>query len=80
MRAIVRDAMSAGAAGLSSSHSPTDLDMEDRPVPSRLSSKEELLALVDEVGRSNKGTIGYLPLSAIGGLTPEDGDLLIEMA
>jgi N-acyl-D-aspartate/D-glutamate deacylase len=80
MRAIVRDAMAAGAAGLSSSHSPTDLDMEDRPVPSRLSSRDELLALVDEVGRSNRGTIGYLPLSAIGGLTPEDGDLLIEMA
>jgi len=76
----VRDAMATGAAGLSSSHSPTDLDMEDRPVPSRLSSKDELLALVDEVGRSNRGTIGYLPLSAIGGLTPEDGDLLIEMA
>ena len=80
MRAIVKDAMAAGAAGLSSSHSPTDLDMEDRPVPSRLSSKAELLALVDEVGRSNRGSIGYLPLSAIGGLTPEDGDLLIEMA
>lgn len=80
MRAIVKEAMAAGAAGLSSSHSPTDLDMEDRPVPSRFSSKAELLALADEVGRSNRGSIGYLPLSAIGGLTPEDGDLLIEMA
>ena len=80
MRAIVKAAMAAGAAGLSSSHSPTDLDMEDRPVPSRLSSNAELLALADEVGRSNRGSIGYLPLSAIGGLTPEDGELLIDMA
>ncbi|OCC23600.1 amidohydrolase [Croceicoccus estronivorus] len=80
MRMIVRDAMAAGAAGLSSSHSPTDLDMEDRPVPSRLSSRQELLALADEVGRANKGTIGYLPLSAMGGLSAEDGELLVEMA
>lgn len=80
MREIVREAMEAGAAGLSSSHSPTDLDMEDRPVPSRFSSHKELLALCEEVGESNRGTIGYLPLSAIGGLTPEDGELMIDMA
>jgi N-acyl-D-amino-acid deacylase len=80
MRGIIKEAMAAGAAGLSSSHSPTDLDMEDRPVPSRFASKAELLALADEVGRANRGSIGYLPLSAIGGLTPEDGELLIEMS
>jgi len=80
MRALVKEAMDAGAAGLSSSHSPTDLDMEDRPVPSRFSSHKELVALSEEVGRANRGTIGYLPFSAIGGLTPEDGDLMIEMA
>ena len=37
-------------------------------------------ALAREVGRSNRGTIAYLPFSAIGGLTAEDGDLLIELA
>ena len=80
MRAIVREAMAAGAAGVSSSHSPTDLDMEDRPVPSRLSSRSELLALASEVGRTNRGTFAYLPLSAIGGLTREDGELLIDLS
>ncbi len=80
MRALVKEAMDAGAAGLSSSHSPTDLDMEDRPVPSRFSAHKELVALSEEVGRANRGVIGYLPFSAIGGLTPEDGDLMIEMA
>ncbi|RVT90461.1 N-acyl-D-amino-acid deacylase family protein [Sphingomonas crocodyli] len=80
MCALVRDAMAAGAAGISSSHSPTDLDMEDRPVPSRLSSRAELLALAGELGRANRGTFAYLPLSAIGGLTKADGELLIDLS
>ncbi|MCG8587732.1 MAG: amidohydrolase family protein [Proteobacteria bacterium] len=80
MRALVRDAMQAGAAGLSSSHSPTDLDALDRPVPSRLSDHDELEALVVEVGRANRGSFAYLPFSAVGGLTPEDGALLIRLA
>lgn len=80
MRVIVKEAMAAGAAGLSSSHSPTDLDMQDRPVPSRLSTKSELLALAKEVGRANRGSIAYLPLSAVGGLSADDGEFLIELA
>ena len=80
MQAVVREAMAAGAAGLSSSHSPTDLDALDRPVPSRLASHAELEALVEELGRSNRGSFAYLPQSAVGGLTPEDGELLIRLA
>lgn len=80
MCALVRDAMNAGAAGLSSTHAPTHLDAADRPVPSRLASREELAALVNEVGRSNRGSISYLPYSSIGGLDKEDGDYLIELA
>lgn len=80
MRALVRDAMQAGAAGLSSTHAPTHLDAADRPVPSRLASKAELDALVTEVGRANRGSISYLPYSSIGGLDEEDGDFLIDLA
>lgn len=80
MRAIVREAMAAGAAGFSSSHSPTDLDTLDRPVPSRLASLEELEALAFEVGRAQRGSIAYLPYSAVGGLLPDDGELLIRLA
>jgi N-acyl-D-aspartate/D-glutamate deacylase len=80
MRGLVREAMAVGAAGLSSTHAPTHLDSEGRPVPSRLASKQELEALVHEVGLSNRGSISYLPYSSIGGLTEEDGDFLIQLA
>jgi len=79
MRRVLREALAAGAAGLSSSHSPTHNDGDDHPVPSRLADRTELLALVEEVGMADVGTITYLPASSVGGLNQEDMDLLIEM-
>lgn len=79
MCGVVREAMAAGAAGISSSHAPTHLDGADRPVPSRLSSRDELLALARAAGESGPGSITYLPESAIGGVTPADEDYLIEL-
>ena len=76
---IVRGAMRAGAAGISSSHAPTHLDGDDRPVPSRMSTRDELLALATAAGEAGPGTITYLPESAIGGVTPEDEDYLIAL-
>ena len=62
----------AGAAGFSSSHSPTHFDSADRPIPSRLSSLAELERLVEAAGHAARsGSIAYLPLSAVGGITPE---------
>ncbi len=80
MAQIVREAMAAGAAGFSSTHSPTHVDSADRPVPSRLSSLDELRALVAATGRSGSGSIAYLPGSAVGGITPDDEELLIELS
>jgi N-acyl-D-amino-acid deacylase len=76
---MVRDAMEAGAAGFSSSMAPTHLDIHDRPVPSRLADKREVIALVTEVGKAGHGSIAFLPSSAIGGITPEDQEYLIEI-
>jgi len=76
---VVAEAMRAGAAGISSSHAPTHLDGDDRPVPSRLSSREELIALVRAAGAAGTGTLGYLPESAVGGLNELDEDYLIEL-
>ncbi len=80
MRRLVAEAMDAGAAGFSSTHAPTHLDSHDRPVPSRLSSIRELEVLAGEVGRANGGSIAYLPGSAVGGLQPDDGELLLRLA
>jgi N-acyl-D-amino-acid deacylase len=80
MAALVREAMHAGAAGFSSTHSPTHFDSADRPVPSRLSSLDELKALAEAAGRAGGGSLAYLPGSAVGGITPDDEELLIEMS
>lgn len=79
MAQVVRGAMHAGAAGLSSSHAPTHLDGDDRPVPSRLSSPDELLALAEATGCTGGGSITYLPASAVGGLDERDEDYCIEL-
>jgi N-acyl-D-amino-acid deacylase len=79
MRRIVGEAMEAGAAGFSSSHGPTQLDGDDRPVPSRFASLEELEALCAEAGRHRGGSITYLHRSAIGGLDADDKELLVRL-
>jgi len=79
MGRVLREAMDAGAAGLSSTHAPTHNDGDNHPAPSRFADHDELLALADEVGRANRGTITYLPRSAVGGLDAPDMDLLIEL-
>jgi N-acyl-D-aspartate/D-glutamate deacylase len=81
MAHVVADAMRAGAAGFSSSHSPTHFDSADRPIPSRLSSFDELERLVEAAGHAARGgSIAYLPLSAVGGITPDDEALLTRMS
>jgi N-acyl-D-aspartate/D-glutamate deacylase len=80
MRALVADAMAAGAAGVSSSAAPTHFDLDDRPVPSRVAARDELLALAEEAGAAGVGSIAFLPASAIGGLDATDEDYLIELS
>ncbi len=79
MKQLVREAMVAGASGFSSSHAPSQVDGDDRPVPSRFANLDELKALVLEAGRAGGGSISYLPKSVIGGLDRPDEDLLIQL-
>jgi N-acyl-D-aspartate/D-glutamate deacylase len=79
MRVMVREAMVAGAAGFSSSHSPTQVDGDGRPVPSRFASLGELVELVEETGHAGGGSISYLPKSVVGGLDSADEELLVEL-
>jgi len=80
MRRLVREAIAAGAAGFSSSHAPTQLDGDGRPIASRFASQGELRALVLQAGLAGAGSVAYLPKSVIGGLDAADEQLLIELA
>jgi N-acyl-D-amino-acid deacylase len=79
MARIVAEAMAAGVAGLSSSAAPSPFDIAERPVPSRLASREETLALARAAGGVGAGSIAYLPASAIGGIDAVDEAYLIEL-
>src|SRR4051812_33475229 len=81
MATIVAESMEAGAAGFSSTHSPTHFDSAGRPVPSRLASAAELERLVTAAGQAGRGgSVAYLPLSAVGGITPDDEALLVRLS
>lgn len=79
MRAIVAMAMEAGAAGFSTSLSPTQADIHGRPVPSRFADRDELLALAQEAGRTGAGSICFLPAGTSVGLKQEDYELIIDL-
>ncbi|HSB25821.1 MAG TPA: amidohydrolase family protein [Burkholderiaceae bacterium] len=55
MAALVREAMAAGALGLASSTSPAHNGAGGTPMPSRLATDEEHLALVEAMGASGRG-------------------------
>ncbi|MCW2549249.1 MAG: amidohydrolase [Mycobacterium sp.] len=79
MQELLREALAAGAAGISSSAAPTHLDIDGRPVPSRVADRRELLALAEEIGRWGSGSVAFLPASSIGGLDDEDKDYMIAL-
>jgi N-acyl-D-aspartate/D-glutamate deacylase len=55
MKAMVRDAMRAGAAGFASSFSPNHSGWGGKPMPSTIASDEELKALTGVLGEERKG-------------------------
>ncbi|MCW5659229.1 MAG: amidohydrolase family protein [Burkholderiaceae bacterium] len=55
MAALVREAMAAGAVGLASSTSPAHNGAGGAPMPSRLASDQEHLALIEAMGASGRG-------------------------
>jgi hypothetical protein len=80
MAKIVRDAMRAGAAGFTSSKSPTHVDHLKRPVPSRKASFQEIKTLAAAAGEGGAGSIGYLAETAVQGYQPEDRQRIVELA
>jgi N-acyl-D-aspartate/D-glutamate deacylase len=80
MRALVREAMTAGAAGFSSSHAPTHVDHLGRPVPSRHASFDEVATLAEAAGEGGAGSIAFLAETAVQGYDARDRQRLVELA
>jgi N-acyl-D-amino-acid deacylase len=57
MRAIVRDALEAGAIGFATSKSATHVGYAGKPVPSRLADFAEIRALAGALGETGKGVM-----------------------
>ena len=61
MQEVVAESMAAGAAGFSTSASPTHNGDGGRPVPSRVADLQELRALLDPVRDCGRGVVALLP-------------------
>ncbi|MCX7960700.1 MAG: amidohydrolase family protein [Burkholderiales bacterium] len=78
MRAIVREALAAGAVGFSTSTSPAHNGEGGRPMPSRLAEEREIAALVGELGAARRGVFmltkgGHTRLEFLERLAAESG-------
>ena len=58
MELLVEEAMAAGAAGFATSMGINHLGADGRPIPSRVATKEEIVALAAVVARSGRGVVG----------------------
>ncbi len=65
MRALVSEALAAGAIGFASSHAPTHNGEGGRPVPSRFTGLEELRELLTPLREQNRGVAALLPAGVI---------------
>jgi N-acyl-D-aspartate/D-glutamate deacylase len=57
MRAIVREAVAAGAAGFATSRAPTHVGYSGKPVPSRLAEFDEIRTIAGALGEVGSGII-----------------------
>jgi N-acyl-D-amino-acid deacylase len=78
MANIVRQAMRAGAVGLASSTSPAHNGEGGKPMPSRLASNAEHLALVKAMGESGRGVYmvtkgGHMPVPFLEEMSAHSG-------
>ncbi|HEX7094476.1 MAG TPA: amidohydrolase family protein, partial [Acidimicrobiales bacterium] len=78
MQQLVRESLAAGALGLSSSLGEAHTDGDGRPVPSRASSFDELLALCRVVGEHDGTTLEFI--AAMGEIPQERIELMTTMS
>lgn len=79
MQRLLRESLEAGAWGWSTTNSPTHAGPQGQPVPTRLASDEERVALGRTLGEFNRGIIEILPPGA-GQPTETDQRHLLDVA
>ncbi len=57
MKAVLAEALQAGAIGFATSKSPTHVGFEGRPVPSRMADFAEISALAEVLGEAGRGVM-----------------------
>jgi N-acyl-D-aspartate/D-glutamate deacylase len=57
MRAIVLDALGAGAIGFATSHAPTHVGYGGKPVPSRAAESDEIVEIASALGDAGRGVL-----------------------
>ncbi|MCX5381861.1 amidohydrolase family protein [Streptomyces sp. NBC_00083] len=80
MVALLRDAMDAGAWGLSTTQSSTHSDGDGKPVASRHARPAELLALCEAVGRHEGTQLEAIVAGCLDQFADDEIDLLVEMS
>jgi N-acyl-D-aspartate/D-glutamate deacylase len=72
--------LQAGGLGLSTSRSSTHNDGDNRPVPSRIASEEELLHLCDVVGSHEGTTLEAIVEGCLKGFSDSEIELMAQMS
>lgn len=80
MAALLREALAAGALGLSTSRAPTHHDGEGNPVPSRAATDEEVFRLCDVVGEFPGTQLEAIVPGCINGFSPDEVTFLSTMS
>ncbi|MGE0879440.1 MAG: amidohydrolase family protein [Acidimicrobiia bacterium] len=79
MEKVLRESISAGGMGLSTSRSSTHVDGDGTPVPSRFASEEELLTLCKIVGEYPGTQLEAILQGCLGRFAPEEVELMARM-
>jgi N-acyl-D-aspartate/D-glutamate deacylase len=80
MQRVLRESVEAGAFGLATSRAPSHYDGEGRPVPSRLATEGELLALADTLRELKAPAMELNPQGLFSGLSVEEKELIATIA
>jgi N-acyl-D-aspartate/D-glutamate deacylase len=79
MQVLLRAAMVEGAIGFTSSQLELHQAHDGRPVPSNLSSPDELVALASVLSEFDYGSIEFIPKTFLEGYSDEDRELILRM-